>query len=163
MNAKLYIKKAFPDKTTFTIEEVVSLIDGIPEQRKIVRDDLKEVLRNKLVDVYAKRYFQISKSINNEGIYPAIGNQDYSAIKNLIPKLENCLKQKDIEITPDETVNTFKMILENITDKWILSNFSLPLINSKFNSILLNVMSSGINGKSKYNGLKSDLLKTLNQ
>ena len=50
----------------------------------------------------------------------------------LLRKIHNQAKEKNKE----NVIRGFEYIISNITDKWILDNFSVSIINSKFNEIL---------------------------
>lgn len=54
-------------------------------------------------------------------------------------------KEKKIDFSDNDIFDGFKLIIENINDQWILDNFSIPNINSKFNDIFLKIK----NGTSK--------------
>ena len=57
----------------------------------------------------------------------------------------------------DERINEFWItMLSNITDAWILKNFSCAIINSKFNEIVLQITQRG----TKYD---TEFLKTIHR
>ena len=58
----------------------------------------------------------------------------------------------------EQIIEAFKFFTSNISDKWILENLSLPVINSKFNKILNQIK----NGKSN-NGTIDSKRERLNR
>jgi len=74
--------------------------------------------------------------------------------KNLI-ELEKKLSfmLTEVQKVPDEQamVSNFRIMLENIHDTWILENFSVSIINMKFNEIVSKIK-NGQNGQTKDSG-----------
>jgi len=67
--------------------------------------------------------------------------KDAVALIKLLDKIKTKVREKFPEIEnesaefKEKLASGFEIILTNIKDKWILDNYSLPLINSKFNEI----------------------------
>ena len=65
--------------------------------------------------------------------------KDSVAIKGISKKLTKAAKDKGLDATPESIAGNFQILLENITDKWILDRMSPTLINSKYNEIISNI------------------------
>jgi len=67
--------------------------------------------------------------------------KDAVALTKLLDKIKAKVREKFPQIESESTefgeklTNGFQLILTNIKDKWILDNYSLPIINTKFNEI----------------------------
>lgn len=57
-------------------------------------------------------------------------------LKQLIKKLETRLKDKGYEANEDQILNALAFFLLSITDKWILENLEISIVNSKYNVII---------------------------
>ena len=62
--------------------------------------------------------------------------KDSVAIKQISKKLQKAAKDKNLEDTPENIATNFGILLNNITDKWILDHMAPTLINSKYNEII---------------------------
>lgn len=56
-------------------------------------------------------------------------------LKQLLKKIELKVKEKGMEPTEDNILNSLKGFLNSIKDPWILDHLEISLINSKFNII----------------------------
>ena len=65
--------------------------------------------------------------------------KDGAAIKSISMKLRKSAKDKGLEDTPENIATNFGILLNNITDKWILEHLSTTLISAKYNEIILNI------------------------
>lgn len=76
--------------------------------------------------------------------------KDATNLNSLINKIKFKVKEKFNEESEEKIVDSFKHILLSISDKWILDNFSIAIINSKFNDIILQIKANenGNNQKS---------------
>jgi len=61
--------------------------------------------------------------------------RDGRHIKQLITKIKIKVKEKGIEETDENIINSFRGFLASLTDQWILDNLDVSIINSKFNII----------------------------
>lgn len=59
--------------------------------------------------------------------------KDATHLNQLIAKIKFKTKEVGIETTDNKIHEGFSIFIKAITDKWILQNFSIPNINSKFN------------------------------
>lgn len=113
--------------------------NNIPEQvggndSKVISigDSEKELFNQALKCFYD--YYQ-----NHYGTKYNFTAKDGSHLKQLLKKIESKCREGD-KLTDNENILTaFQYFIGNITDKWILSNFTLPIINSKFNEIIINL------------------------
>ena len=62
--------------------------------------------------------------------------KDGAAIKSISMKLRKAAKDKGLEDTPENIATNFGILLNNITDKWILEHLSTTLISAKYNEII---------------------------
>ena len=62
--------------------------------------------------------------------------KDSVAIKAISKKLQKAAKDKGLADTPENIATNFGILLNNITDKWILDHMAPTLINSKYNEII---------------------------
>ena len=65
--------------------------------------------------------------------------KDSVAIKAISKKLTKAAKDKGLDESPESIAGNFQILLENISDKWILDRFSPTLINAKYNEIISNI------------------------
>lgn len=59
--------------------------------------------------------------------------KDGMHLKQLIKKIETKVKQKNIEPTDDNIINSLKGFLNSLKDQWILDHLEISIVNSKFN------------------------------
>ena len=62
--------------------------------------------------------------------------KDSSAMKELLKKLTHSRIQKQLTAEDDEVLKSLSMFLASIRDEWLLKNFSVSVINSKYNEII---------------------------
>lgn len=62
--------------------------------------------------------------------------KDSVAIKAISKKLQKAAKDKGLDDTPENIATNFGILLNNISDKWILDHMAPTLINSKYNEII---------------------------
>lgn len=75
------------------------------------------------------------------------GAKDAVAMKQLIEKLKFQRSEKNMSISDDDVIDALKYLLGHITDPWILKNFTVPTINSKFNEILTQIRNGNRNDR----------------
>ena len=75
--------------------------------------------------------------------------KDSVAIKQISKKLQKAAKDKGLEDSPENIATNFGILLNNITDKWILDRLSPTLINAKYNEIISNIKQKKHNGNSE--------------
>lgn len=56
-------------------------------------------------------------------------------LKQLLKKIESKVKEKSMEHTEENILNSFKGFLNTINDRWILEHLELKNVNSNFNSL----------------------------
>lgn len=57
-------------------------------------------------------------------------------LKQLLKKIESKMREKGLEPTSDQVVNSLAVLLVSIKDKWILDNLEIAIVNGKFNAII---------------------------
>lgn len=83
------------------------------------------------------------------------GGKDAANLQKLLGKIYAYLESKDIKPTTDMVIQCFKEYVQGSfekADKWENENFTLPLLNSKFNVFIrkLSTVSKDGNSKSRY-------------
>ena len=68
--------------------------------------------------------------------------KDAGNMSSLLKKLKFQREKKNLPIDDQGVLNALKYLLDSITDGWILENFSVTNINSKFNEIVSQIMAS---------------------
>lgn len=71
--------------------------------------------------------------------------KDGANLNPIIKKIKFNREKKEMPIDDESISVAFSLFLDSITDKWLLENFSIPNINSKFNEII----SQAKNGRTK--------------
>ena len=66
--------------------------------------------------------------------------KDAGNMSSLLKKLKFQREKKNLPIDEQGVVNALKYLLDSITEGWILENFSVTNINSKFNEIVSQIM-----------------------
>lgn len=130
---------------------IYSLSDEREHETEIAEDKPKKKTQGKKkeIDPYfnpLKETFMnfYSLAFNSEYYWEA---KDSVAIKAISKKLQKAAKDKGLEESPENIAGNFKILLENITDKWILDRLSPPLINGKYNEIVSNIKNAKKHGK----------------
>ena len=111
---------------------------------------LHSAIKNK----FKERYFEI---FDAEYYWTA---KDASACEQLIKKVSSVIRSRSPAFTDQQVVDASSYIFRNITDPWLLQNFSMTIINSKFNEIVSQIKSPKIQ---KANSSKVDAFATLIQ
>lgn len=96
----------------------------VSEKTRLLRAGLREHFLLTYEQKFKMKYYWTAK--------------DAGALIYLIQKIEFTVKDKlpGIQDTDKETIKTFNHILSGIKDGWMMANFSMTLINSKFNEII---------------------------
>lgn len=90
---------------------------------------MKEIFIQKVADNGSVYYFEAKDGVN---------------LARMRDKLEQLYQARGRGGDSDEQkASGFKLILEHITDKWIIENFSIPVINSKWNEIINQISKNG--------------------
>lgn len=98
-------------------------------------------LYNLIKEDFKHRYTEIT------GMEYYFTAKDGAAIKQLIRKLIFSMEAKNTEITVSSVADAFSHLIRMHNDTWINANFSLSIINSKYNEIITKIKSNGINKK----------------
>lgn len=111
----------------------------VPEPEKILRAECKNFFL----------LFYLSE-FQEEYDWPV---KDSVAMPDLLRKIRNKIKEKnEIEnVSDDKTLAGFKQIISGIKDDFVRKNFSLALINSKFNEIFIQLKNPNLNGPKSAN------------
>lgn len=128
-----------------------SLSDEREHETEIVEEKPKKKTQGKKKDV--DPYFAPLKETFMNFYSLMFGSEYYweakdsVAIKAISKKLQKAAKDKGLEDSPESIASNFKILLENITDKWILERLSPTLINGKYNEIVCNIKNTKKHGK----------------
>lgn len=120
--------------------ESISSIDKqeTKKPRTIVLPEVKK-LRGDCKELFIKKYYLIT------GTEYYWTGKDGDNLIRLIAKIAFKTKEKFPDATEEKILEGFNVIINAIQDAWLLANFSIPNINSKFNEIFTQI-------KSKKNG-----------
>ena len=101
---------------------------------------VKDIFDERYLELYNSPYYWQAKDVNN--------------LKQLIDKIKFARKGRNLEIDDESILEAFPLFLNAITDKWTLENYSMPVINSKYNDIVTKAKKVGTilkdNSESKY-------------
>lgn len=61
--------------------------------------------------------------------------KDGKHLKLLLKKIEIKVKEKGLEPSEENVINSLKGFLSSLKDQWILENLEIAIVNSKFNSL----------------------------
>lgn len=79
------------------------------------------------------------------------GAKDSTQLIQLLKKIEFKVKEKKGDSFTDEDLYLgFCAIISKINDAWVINNFSIPIINSKFNDIFTKITNGKIDSQNKY-------------
>jgi hypothetical protein len=110
-------------------------IDIIPKKQKKVVSEFDKQIRSE-----GKQFF-LNCYQSKTGSEFCWAVKDSSALIALLDKVKAKVREKFPEIEnesaefKEKLISGFQIILTNIKDKWILDNYTIPIINSKFNEI----------------------------
>ena len=77
-------------------------------------------------------------------------------LKDILKKIDSLLKAKKEAYTETDTEKSFRYIITNITDKWLLERFTLSKINSQFNEVIQSIK-NGTNTDRTFDELATEL------
>lgn len=134
---------------------IYSLSNEREHEKEIVEEKPKKTTKGKKKDV--DPYFApLKETFMN--FYSLLFQSEYYweakdsvAIKAISKKLQKAAKDKSLEDAPENIAVNFKILLENITDKWILDRLSPNLINAKYNEIVSNIKNTKKHGRNSEN------------
>jgi len=82
----------------------------------------KELFMNHFQKIFGEAYYWEAKDAVN--------------MDRLIKKLTNSRKKRELSIDDDSVLNALRVFLEKIKDEWVHQNFTVPIISSKYNSLV---------------------------
>ena len=104
-------------------------------------EDSKELF-NELKKTFLEFY---KLKTENEYYFTA---KDASNLKQLGKKLIHSIRNKGDTPTIQDAVNALSYIMQHHNDKWIDANFSIPILNSKYNEIISGIKQRHVKGTS---------------
>ena len=136
-------------KPTANLLQAYCISIGVSTANNIKDKDTKEDkdIKPSLLHKNAKEIFENFYSSKFKTNYIFTGAKDATNLKSLLTKIATKVKESEMEVTEENQLNGFKHYLESITDRWVLDNLSISLVNSKFNELF----KSAKNGTAKTN------------
>lgn len=122
-------KRQTNDKQTATTKEYKNIrIDSTNvESTSLAEKSLPNARARKIFEGYFKSLF------NDEYYWQ---RKDAGAMKQLLQKIAYARKSKNMPTDDDSLCDALTLLLESIKSDWILQNFSVTVINSKYNEIV---------------------------
>lgn len=100
----------------------------------------REVFEKRYADLFSESYYWQAK--------------DAVAMDALTKKIIFNRTQKNMGVEVDEVMKAFEVLLDSIQDEWLLKNFSVTNINSKYNEIVAQARAAKSGGRgTKENGV----------
>lgn len=130
------------------LEQMADLKHRLDEQEKKTEEKPKKKKEpNPLItkgrEIFEKRYFDM---YNDSYYWQA---KDAVAMDSLIKKIIYARKQRNMSIEQDEVLEGLRILLISVQDQWLIKNFSVTNINSKYNEIVAQAKGAIKNGKDK--------------
>lgn len=91
-----------------------------------LNSEARKLFEERYQDLFSSSYYWCAKDAGN--------------MSSLLKKLKFQREKKNLPIDDQGVLNALKYLLDSITDGWILENFSVTNINSKFNEIVSQIM-----------------------
>ncbi len=91
-----------------------------------LNSEARKLFEERYQDLFSSNYYWSAKDAGN--------------MSSLLKKLKFQREKKNLPIDDQGVLNALKYLLDSITDGWILENFSVTNINSKFNEIVSQIM-----------------------
>lgn len=110
-------------------------VNGLSEMR--VQTSVQERVQPKTVTINAKAkelFMNHFQKVFGEAYYWEA--KDAVNMDRLIKKLTNSRKKRELTVDDDSVLNALSVFLEKIKDEWVLQNFTVPIISSKYNSLV---------------------------
>lgn len=127
------------------LEEEASTQLPVNAKKKKKKKEVPEPER--LLRAECKNYFLLFylSEFQEEYDWPV---KDSVAMPGFLRKIRNKIREKNPEtdVTDDKTLAGFKQIISGIKDEFVIKNFSLALINSRFNEIFIQLKNPNYNG-----------------
>jgi hypothetical protein len=127
---------------------------GLSEMR--VQDSVQTNVQQKTITINSKAkklFMDHFQNVFGEAYYWEA--KDAVNMDKLVKKISNSRKERELTIDDDSVLSAFKVFLEMIKDDWVLKNFTVPIINSKYNSLVSQAKESvkkGMDVGMKYDG-----------
>lgn len=115
-----------------------------PVETKSLNYRARLLFENHFKSVFENPYYWTAKDAGN--------------MNHIIRKLKFQMQEKNkgAEISDDDILNALQIFLSGIADKWILENYSVPIINSKFNEIISQIKTNANAGNKKTVGITTE-------
>ena len=100
--------------------------DNPPSKPNPLNSEARKLFEERYQALFSSNYYWSAKDAGN--------------MSSLLKKLKFQREKKNLPIDDQGVLNALKYLLDSITDGWILENFSVTNINSKFNEIVSQIM-----------------------
>ena len=120
----------FKSQILSQLQELQSRLDEQEKTKKPTTKKAASPLVTRGREIFEKRYTDLF----GEGYYWQA--KDAAAMVSLTKKITYSRKQKGMPIDDGEVLKALEAFLASITDEWLLKNFSVTNINSKYNEIV---------------------------
>lgn len=144
--AKAKPKHIDKDKDKIKNNIKIKIKDEKPEQSSSLHSILKSCFLDKYKDLTGESYYWTAK--------------DGSATSQLIQKIKFTFKSKDTEADDEKIYDAFSILLDNLPE-WYKNNFSMAIINSKYNEIINEIKNSKKNVSKISDEYKKKIVETL--
>ncbi len=98
----------------------------------------KKTISNELFQKAVDKWFLIYAE-KNEGENYAFQAKDGLHLKQLLNKIRRKHLDKELAIEDENLLDSFAAYVGAIRDPWVLDNFTIPILNSKFNEIYIKI------------------------
>ena len=129
------------------MEEMTELKERLDAQEHSEKKPSKKKPVNPLItkgrEIFEKRYSDLFEG----GVYYWQA-KDAAAMDSLTKKITHSRKQKGMSVEEEDVLTGLKAFLNSITDPWLIKNFSVTNISSKYNEIVAQAKAAVIKGNS---------------
>lgn len=129
-----------PDILQQLLEKVDSLSKRVEEMDSTPKKQTKKQV-NPLITLGRQIFEERYSSLFDGGVYYWQA-KDAVAMDSLTKKIKHSREQRGMSVENDDIVSGLKAFIDSISDQWILRNFSVTNINSKYNEIVAQAKST---------------------
>lgn len=129
-------------------EETADTIKPVNAKLKKKKKEVDE--KTKILRASCRNFF-LSIYLQKFGENFEWSTKDAVAMNDLIRKLTNKVKEKipGITDTDEHVINSFQHFLTGITDPWLIANYTLPILNGRFDPIFQQIKNPNLNSNAK--------------
>ena len=105
------------------------IIPGVKKTPDSIHSICKEIFHEKFRNLFGEEYYWEAKDAAN--------------LNPILKKIKFNREKKGMPVDDDSVRMAFEFFLDSITDKWLMENYSISNINSKFNEIISQAKQNG--------------------